>query len=346
MNLEERTDKSSGKIALIGLDWGTSSLRTYLMECGGEVLAERKLPLGIMHLDFSGTEKDKRLAFDSALKEACGDWLISSPTIPVVACGMVGSAQGWHEVPYLDTPVRLDQLSRHLTPILTEDGRVVFVVPGLKQTTEPVNVMRGEETQLAGCMAGMLPMDKDSTVLIGLPGTHSKWVTLKTECVQHCETFMTGEVFEALCKHTILGRTMQSGGEEEPAAFDFGVQTAVRHSARGGVLSTIFTSRSLGLMGVLSAREQPAYLSGLLIGEEIAAVLRTHGEQLNSTSIRPELLLLVGDQRLCLQYQRAIQLVSGEEATVVADASSRGLWRIAAQANLISPVLTQKGAKC
>lgn len=346
MDPKEKTDISPGKVALIGLDWGTSSLRVYLMGRDGELLAERKLPLGIMHLDYSGAEKNKNLAFDSALRQACGDWLISFPDIPLIACGMVGSRQGWTEVPYLNTPICLDQLGRHLTPILTKDGRVIHVVPGLKQITEPVNMMRGEETQLTGCMADIPPVDNGSSALIALPGTHSKWVSLKSGCVQHCETFMTGEVFEALCKHTILGRTMQCEDEEQPAAFDLGVQTAVRHSARGGVLSTIFTSRSLGLVGVLSAREQPAYLSGLLIGEEITAALRTYGEQSNSMFIRPGSLLWVGDSRLCRQYRRAFQLVRGEKATVVADASSRGLWEIAAQANLIPPTLTQKGSTC
>lgn len=346
MNSKESTNIGGARVALIGLDWGTSSLRAYLMGCEGELLAERRLPLGIMHLDYSGTEKNKKLAIDSALRQACGDWLISFPDTPMIACGMVGSGQGWTEVPYLNAPICLDHLSRHLAPIPTKDGHVIHVVPGLKQITEPVNVMRGEETQLMGCIADIPPMDRISSVLIVLPGTHSKWVSLKAECVQHFETFMTGEVFEALSKHTILGRTMQCEDEEQPAAFDRGVQTAVRHSARGGVLSTIFTSRSLGLVGVLSPKEQPAYLSGLLIGEEITAALRAYGEQSNATSIQPGSLLWVGDGRLCNQYQRAFQLLRGEATTIILDASSRGLWAIAVQANLVPPSLIRKGSTC
>jgi 2-dehydro-3-deoxygalactonokinase len=345
--MTKMTNISSDKIALIGLDWGTSSLRAYLMGCDGALLAERKLPLGIMRLEYSGREQDRRLAFEAALEEACGDWLATAPDAPVIACGMVGSALGWCEAPYLNTPIRLDQLSNHLTPIQTDCGRVVRVVPGLMQKTELVDVMRGEETQLAGCMRAIPQRSLSTTVLAGLPGTHSKWVTLEAGCIQHSATFMTGEVFEALCKHTILGRTMQCGVGDESPSFDFGVETALRQSTQGGVLSTIFTVRSLGLIGTLSAREQPAYLSGLLIGEEVAAVLRIHDGQVDATtSIRTGPLLLVGDRELCGRYKRAFQLMGHEEITIIENASSRGLWEIAIQSGLVAPGFVARETAC
>ena len=345
--MTKMTNISFDKVALIGLDWGTSSLRAYLMGCNGALLAERKLPLGIMRLEDSGREQDRRSAFEAALDEACGDWLATAPDAPVIACGMVGSALGWCEAPYLNTPIRLDQLSNHLTSIQTDCGRIVRVVPGLMQKTELADVMRGEETQLAGCMRE-IPQRLSTTVLAGLPGTHSKWVTVEAGCIQHSATFMTGEVFEALCKHTILGRTMQRGGEDESAAaFDLGVQTAMRQSLRGGVLSTIFSVRSLNLMGALSVREQPAYLSGLLIGEEVAAVLRTHDWQVDATSpIRTGSLLLVGDHELCCRYKRAFQLMGYEEVTIIENASSRGLWEIAIQSGLVAPGFIARETTC
>jgi 2-dehydro-3-deoxygalactonokinase len=339
------TNASSDEVALIGLDWGTSSLRAYLMGCDGALLAERKLSLGVMRLEYSSTEQSRKQAFEAALKEACGDWLVSASDAPVIACGMVGSAQGWCEAPYLSTPIRLDQLSKHLTAIETDCGRVVLVVPGLMQKTELVSLMRGEETQLAGCMYAIPQRSLSTTILAGLPGTHSKWVTLEAGCIQHSETFMTGEVFDTLCRHTILGRTMQCG-EHEPAAFDYGVRTALRHSTRGGVLSTIFTVRSLGLTGGLSAKAQPAYLSGLLIGEELAAVLRIYGGRGNATSIRPESFVLIGDHKLCCQYQRALHIIGHEAIGIIRDASSRGLWEIAIQAGLVSAGLVRKRVTC
>ena len=103
---------------LIALDWGTSALRAFRMGAHGEVLETRHRPWGIMNLPpapAGHTDTGPDAAFERALQDACGDWLAALPSVPILACGMVGSAQGWREAKYLHAPTSLDALARGLT---------------------------------------------------------------------------------------------------------------------------------------------------------------------------------------------------------------------------------------
>ena len=103
---------------LIALDWGTTSLRAYRLGEHGRVLEQRSLSAGIMQLPPLPAPVAGQLCSDGfalAFEQACGDWLEALPHVPVIACGMVGSAQGWQEAPYQDTPASVDGLSAALS---------------------------------------------------------------------------------------------------------------------------------------------------------------------------------------------------------------------------------------
>jgi 2-dehydro-3-deoxygalactonokinase len=166
-----------------------------------------------MQLPEAGT--GKKDGFEAAFEQACGDWLRAAPATPVIAAGMVGGRQGWLEAPYLPVPIDVTHIGGNLSVVRHRHGQLIHIVPGLIQNVSLPNVMRGEETQVVGVISalGNQAMLSDQ-ILIGLPGTHSKWVHLR--CAEghaelaHFDTFMTGEVFAALCGHTILGRSTQT----------------------------------------------------------------------------------------------------------------------------------------
>jgi len=319
--------------ALIALDWGTSSLRAYSFGHDGQVLERRTLPWGIMQLPPAPTgqiDDDSHAGFRRALQAICGDWLQQAPGAALIAAGMIGSKQGWCEAPYLPTPRAIDAIGTTLTVQDTGLGTPLHIVPGLLQNTALPNVMRGEETQVVG----MLDLLQTDDMLIGLPGTHSKWVRVQARSIIHFDTFMTGEMYAALSKHTILGRTMQTDGGSDDEAFLRGA--AVAHSAdgRAGLLSNMFSCRTLGLTGALSPSAQADYLSGLLIGHEIAALLtlsQDHGGL-------PQTLALIGEDALCQRYRLALDLYGVAHVEIVANATERGLWKLASQAGLLAPV--------
>lgn len=362
------TPATPARAALIALDWGTSSLRAYRLDDTGRTLDTRHLPWGIMRLPQplqDGAASTALSGFDLAFEQACGDWLRAEPTLPVIACGMVGSAQGWQEAAYLDVPVDLERIGTLLTVVQRTgagpNATPVHIVPGLIQRHGLPNVMRGEETQVFGVLfdqtgdvaaqPGAAPEAKPDakpdhasgptsepdpiappadTVLIGLPGTHSKWVSARQGRVTHFDTFMTGEVYAALRGHTILGRTMSDAPAADNGAFMRGVKVAGAPAGRAGVLSTIFSTRALGLTGELPSTSQADYLSGLLIGHEIAALAQMLREQGELPRI-----VLCGDSALCQRYILAMQHYGLGTPEQAQSATERGLWHLAVCAGLV-----------
>jgi 2-dehydro-3-deoxygalactonokinase len=272
-------------------------------------------------------------AFEKAFEHASGRWLRAMPSLPVVASGMVGSREGWREAPYLSVPMDAFDLWRHLTEIRTSKGAIIQIVPGLMRQGELVNVMRGEETQILGALTAQ-PFAEQKEAWICLPGTHSKWARIRGTTIEDFETFMTGEVYEALSRHTILRRTIKPSVSFHRGAFDRGVQVA-ESAGHLGVLSNIFSVRAFALTEQLTAQEQADYLSGLLIGHEINALSALCGDG----SLRTRVLLpvvLVAQSSLCMRYRRALELRGYRNVTVVEDATARGLWQIAVRASLVS----------
>ena len=200
---------------LIGLDWGTTSFRAYRIGRAGQVLELRVREAGILKVeggDFAG-----------ALQVAIGDWLAATPDLPVLAAGMIGSRQGWREVPYAPCPAGLPELAAGLVAVPAEGGRAVLLVPGLIRSGDLddfPDVMRGEETQIMGDLAAGRASGRRCYVL---PGTHSKWSWCENGRIVRFATYMTGEVYDVLVRHSILGRLMEQG-EPDDDAFAAGLE--------------------------------------------------------------------------------------------------------------------------
>mgnify|MGYP001370524408 CR=1 FL=1 len=279
-------------VGLVALDWGISHLHAWRMDGDGAVLDQRASDDGASRLA-GGTE-----AFEAALRRLAGDWL--QPGTPVVACGMVGSAHGWREAPYVACPVGLGELHRHVVTVRGRDGLSVHIVPGLKTRDADglPDVMRGEETQLAGLLVHAPEMAAQRLTVV-MPGTHSKWVRLHRARVEGFATRMTGELFGLLREHSVLARLMSPATRFDEAAFDRGVQQA-RRAAGADLAHSLFGVRALGLFGELGGEAAADYLSGLLIGSEVAGALA------GPSAADAGELILIGEAELCTRYGRAL----------------------------------------
>ena len=304
-----------GKPALIALDWGTTSLRAYLMGADGAVVEKNEQALGILNVkdgDFAG-----------ALRAATGAW----PKTPALAAGMIGSRQGWREAPYVECPAGLEALSRGLIAV---PGAGLKIVPGVGMTDADgvPDVMRGEETQIVGVVEGGAFAGGASGIAV-LPGTHSKWVVVQEGRIARFATFMTGEAFAALSAHTILGRLFK-GEAFDAAGFARGVEHAAREAkGRGGLLHRLFSARTLGLFDKIPGAALHSYLSGLLIGAEIEEAGAWLGR-------KPARVAVIGGAVLAARYQAALKLRGIATDIAPPDAAALGLWRIARAAGLIS----------
>jgi 2-dehydro-3-deoxygalactonokinase len=302
----------SGARAL-ALDWGTSTLRAWRLGEAGCVLAQRQQPWGLMHLPAGG--------FEAALRGITDGWLDDG--VPLIAAGMVGSAQGWREVPYVDCPAGAEALASGLLAIDAGAGLTLHVGPGVRHPRP--DVMRGEETQCLGALALQPALAERATLL--LPGTHSKWLRVAHGRIVDFQTYMTGELYALLREHSILGRPARvAGPQASNEAFDRGV-AALRGEPQAGLSPLLFGTRALVLSGRLQAAQSLDYLSGLLIGEELRCALAQHD------AAAP--LALIGDGALCARYQRALALHGMTRAPTVEGATVAGLWQVALRAGLV-----------
>ncbi|WP_423821127.1 2-dehydro-3-deoxygalactonokinase [Salinisphaera sp. SPP-AMP-43] len=314
------TDDAKPTPRLIAVDWGTSSLRAWLLADQGYVVDARSAKRGIMQI----ADGD----FATVFRELVGDWVATYGELPALACGMIGSRGGWAEAEYVDCPADLASLAKRLLRVEAEPVPL-HIVPGVMQPSGAgrlPDVMRGEETQVLGALA-IAPELAERGLLV-LPGTHCKWVRIADQRLNAFTTYMTGELFAVLREHSILGKP--AGPDTAPvdtAAFELGVDTA-RDAGAAGVAATLFSTRSRMLAGELSAEATPDYLSGLLIGDELRSVLAAHHE------LPP--LRLIGDQALCGRYRRALARFDIDDVADVPDAACTGLWRIADAAGLLS----------
>jgi 2-dehydro-3-deoxygalactonokinase len=282
------------------IDWGTSNIRAYRLVDGA--VADRRA-------------RPQRLAAlrDAAAFRACFDGLTDG-WLPdaVLLAGMVGSRQGWVEAPYADCPARLADLAGALTPVpgLADAA----IVPGLACQAESgaPDVLRGEEVQVFGTVAG------GADALLCLPGTHSKWVTVRAGAVTGFATAMTGELFATLRQHSLLAATT---AEAEVAPDDPAFLAGVAWAARpGGLTHHLFAARTRPLREAMAPADATAFLSGLLIGHEIAGLAGTAGA-----------VTLVGAPALCARYAAALTARGIASTTVDAEtATIAGLTRLAA----------------
>ncbi len=241
--------------SFIALDWGTTSFRAYRVTGDGTVLDAISAAEGILHVENGH--------FEAALEKHIGGWDVS---LPIMAAGMITSRQGWIELPYLPCPAGAADLARALHHHTTASGRRIAFVTGLSYRTPDgmPEVMRSEEVQVFGSLDG------GCTHFIA-PGTHSKWIATRGEQILSYATYVTGEVFAALKENTILGRLMKPGPDDDEA-FAMGVRAALDDPA--GFLHRIFSARSLALFGELAPESIASYLSGQVIGTEVAHAIR------------------------------------------------------------------------
>jgi 2-dehydro-3-deoxygalactonokinase len=301
--------------ALIAVDWGTTAARAYGVDADGRIVGERRAELGIVQVPDG--------AFAAALATLLGDW--AALPVPRIACGMIGSRQGWVEAPYRDCPAALASLASGL---VATPGGELLVVPGVicVDASGVPDVMRGEETQILGC--GDVG---EASQLAILPGTHSKWARVSAGRIEGFATWMTGELYAILMQHSILGRLAGAGAA--PGALD--ERAFARGVARGldepGLTHAIFGARTLALTGGLDPGEVGDWLSGLLIGHEIASArARYCAGRDTGLPVR-----IIGSDALAARYLTALALAGIDAIPGPADAAARGLYDIACTARLI-----------
>jgi 2-dehydro-3-deoxygalactonokinase len=299
------------KPQLIGLDWGTTSCRAYLIGADGVLACNADGP-GILRVEGG--------AFGPWFDTMVAAWIAAHGVLPIILSGMIGSRQGWKEASYAQCPAGADDIVKALATI-DHDRLALLLVPGLSTENDAMpDVMRGEETQIVGALA----LSGKGDGLFLLPGTHSKWAEVVGGRIVSFRTFMTGEVFGALKEHTILGRLMRAGTPDADA-FARGVKEGAALGSAGALLNRIFATRTYGLTDKLPDTALSDYLSGLLIGAEIAEATRQ----------TRRMVTIIASAVLAQRYTDALKLLGHDSMLAPEDCAAAGHRQIARAAGLI-----------
>ncbi|MCW5748731.1 MAG: 2-dehydro-3-deoxygalactonokinase [Alphaproteobacteria bacterium] len=303
---------------MIALDWGTTSLRGWLLGDGGTVLDRHAAASGIMAVTDGN--------FDAAYRTFTAGWRAAQPALPALASGMIGSRQGWVEAPYVACPAGLADLAGRGV-MAGEAEAALRIVPGLSWRAPDgmTDVMRGEESQIIGALD-----DGGGDGLFVLPGTHSKWARVEGGRIVGFATYMTGELFAVLRGHSILGRMMPADGAmaHDSRTFAAGVADGLDHGH--DLPRRLFGVRTRGLFGDLGEPAAPSFLSGLLIGAELAGARASGQIGAGATAAT-----LIGETTLCTRYAEALAMAGIAARIADADVTPRGLWRLACAAGMI-----------
>lgn len=245
----------------IAIDWGTTNFRAFLMK-DAEVVEEFSNGQGILSLQSH--------QFESVLQQNIEKWLGLYPTIPIIMAGMVGSQQGWHEIPYQPLPVRGQALIDHAVSFKTSWGSPVWIIPGVNGNSEYglPDVMRGEETQLIG-LAALSESDNNYAIM---PGTHCKHAVIENQQIESFTSFMTGELFSLLMSGSMIGKALPEQVDQEKYFLE-GVTQACQDIP---FTHLIFSARTKRLKGEIPNDAVSSYLSGLLIGYELKGINHHH----------------------------------------------------------------------
>ncbi|SLN75565.1 2-dehydro-3-deoxygalactonokinase [Ruegeria meonggei] len=285
--------------SLIAVDWGTTGFRLWVLDSCGNTLASIDGPFGMSNLEPSD--------FGRVLEESLNELGIGQD-VPAIICGMAGAAQGWCEAPYLLAPTRLDELGAGAIRV-SNTSREVCILPGVKQQS-PANVMRGEETQIAG----LIHLVPDFHGIVCLPGTHTKWVRVADGAIIEFETCMTGEQFAFLSKASVLSHSMPDDGWSD-CAFQAAIRLVADDPA--AVPRRLFAIRADMLVAKQTSAQARATLSGLLIGQEFMAVRQYWLDQT---------VTLIGVSALCELYLTALDIMGASGRVVeVSEITLRGL---------------------
>ncbi|TCV95484.1 2-dehydro-3-deoxygalactonokinase [Biostraticola tofi] len=265
----------------IAIDWGSTNLRAWLC-LDGKVADSIQSEAGVTRLEGRSPLQ--------VFTEVISRW--QQHPLPIIMAGMVGSNAGWVSVPYLPCPTRLTDIAGRLTKVEQAAPRNAWIIPGISIVSDTNrNVMRGEETQLLGAWQS----EQDSLYL--MPGTHSKWVRVdEGGTLNDFRTVMTGELHHLLMKQSLIG----VGLTEQQSAPQVFMQGVEQGFAQSNILRCLFETRAAHVLEQLDKSAVSEWLSGLLIGNEVAQM------QQDWQIGRGETVTVIGNPKLAARYQQAL----------------------------------------
>ena len=303
---------------MIAIDGGTTNTRLTLIR-DGEILERRKLRIGA-----------RAGSLAEAIRDGLAAMIAEHPgkITMIAASGMITSEAGLYNLSHITAPAGAAELRAGAVTVSLPDvcALPITFIPGVKTFSAPedlaaMDIMRGEEVEVAGIVDGMGLSGKAVTLI--LPGSHMKIVSVdEGGRIVDFVTCMSGELSRAAAENTILSRSLDDAfpKEPDPAFLNMGYKAA---QTLGGMNAALFKLRvHANFVGGASPEQLYAYLLGVVLHDDIAMIL--------SCARGP--VLVGGSNPFRAAYTALLDGKVDDLRTVpeqlAETASARGVWKI------------------
>jgi 2-dehydro-3-deoxygalactonokinase len=295
----------------VAIDLGTSKLKAYLC-----CLQPNEAIEIIDEVEVVDALKNQQL-FPEVVLGIISKWRNSHGLLPVFVSSTVSVNMGWEQPPFVPCPVSAaDIVAAHGE--FEFEGQTINIIPGVscQHANGHFDIMRSEEIQVLGWLQASAT-HRNGTYLICLPGTHTKWIRVKDSVIEMFKTAITGELYSLLVASNVLKEV--SSNDFAPDAFDSGVQFALS-SPLETLAHGLFNVRTKQMFEGLHANHASSYLSGLLIGSDVGAVMHANEWRIDEI----DEVIIIGETHISDLFERVIRTQTdmlrcfhGKQATVL-----------------------------
>ena len=328
----------------LSCDWGTTRFRLRLAELeSGQILAEATSDAGAATLAAEHLPAERPEAYRNVLlggiegmQRACDHDLTK---LPVIISGMASSSLGWCELPYAKLPFALsgeNAVWKPLEPASSGKHAGVYLISGVCSDDD---VIRGEETELIGAWQFAQEEAFPDRGLIILPGTHSKHLEVRQQTLVGIQTYMSGELFDVVGRHSVLRHSLPKQAEANAVEFAELRQPFVAGVIEGSHLPlshVLFHVRTKSLLTGMKPQECEAYLSGLLIGGELMALTTYEASEMP--------IVLCASGELSVRYELALEILELVQPILSIPPADVARLAIRGQAVLLKQIVSQQNS--
>lgn len=256
----------------ITIDCGTSNTRIALVK-NGEILKYKKFAIGAGKTAASGSNTELMKTIKEGLDEIFAETKRTEIT-GIYASGMITSEFGLVTIDHVITPCGKEKLKANTQSHIFDDicDIPITFIPGVRNDFDKddenaildADMMRGEETEVFGLVS---IMGIEGAVTVLLPGTHAKIIQLdKMGRIEKCFTAMSGELFGAIKKDTILNNCITENiAKYDTEYLGLGFETAKKI----GTNAALFKTRLLKNFYKLTEDKLSAFIEGIILSSDI-----------------------------------------------------------------------------
>lgn len=248
-------------------DSGTSNTRIYLLDKDFEICFTDKRNIGSKDTSAAGDNTVLLECFYELYKETLREkGLKEDDIIDLYASGMTSSPYGLHEVPHLELPLSLKGFAGKVYPFEEEKyfGRTIYIVPGLKRLDPDLSFngnMRGEEIEILGALEELEKRNVKDVAVI-LPGSHTHVTHLLRDQIDDIISNMSGEIFYALQKDTVLAPILSEEYELDEDMVALGKKNVIRF----GFNRAIYIAHAMRILETADEKQRYSYAEGVVNG--------------------------------------------------------------------------------